>query len=92
MRDPRYGQLIVTREYPLGPVRILHADPVILISHELLEELRANPAPGVEVEVVHEVEHDGEVLRITPATGGPLVYQVGPLLPDLGAHVGMWPD
>jgi hypothetical protein len=91
MADPplRYGDLVIQRAYPFGPIHVLHADPVILISHELLEQVRTQPAePWVELDTV-----DGaEVLRITPGLGAPIVYRIGPYLPDLHAHVATWPD
>ena len=87
-----YGECIVTRiDDPLEgmQLRIDHADPRVLISPELLEEIAANP-PG------SPATFDGEVLRIR-GTNRTVVYRItGRVLNGDNWRdpcvVGEWPD
>lgn len=65
-------------------IRVDHADPEILISPELLDEMRAgNLHPNVSL--------DGDLLRIE-GTNRTVIYRIGDKVPDLFAYYAAWPD
>lgn len=76
------GDCVVTRLYPSG-LRIDHADPRILISTEVLEDIRRDPGPGITL--------NGDLLRIE-GVNRTVIYRIGEKAPDLYAHHAQWPD
>ena len=90
-----FGECIVTRVQVgnlTGPdeLRIDRADPVVLISPELLDEVRQNPPDS-------PATFDGRVLRIR-GVNRTVVYRIRDVLepvPGMPGHwnyVGEWPD
>ena len=76
------GDCVLTR-FDDGTIRIERADPKILVSAELLDELRYGCNPHVIL--------DGNVLRIIAANRR-VIYRIGEKVPDLHAFYAEWPD
>lgn len=73
-QDPLHGRRL----------RVLQADPQVLVAPEVLDEVAANP-PGF------PATFDGEFLRIQ-GTNRKVIYRIGEYLPDRRAYVAEWPD
>ena len=88
-----YGECVVTLiADPVegAQIRIDRADPVVLISPELLDEMRSNPPD-------YPATFDGHVLRIR-GVNRTVVYRIRDVMepvpgnPGCWNYVGEWPD
>lgn len=79
-----FGECRLTRiDDPGGSrLRIVHADPRILICPEILDEVRAGSSWATV---------DDDRLRIE-AENRTVVYRIAEYLPEHGAYIGEWPD
>ena len=77
------GDCVVTKLYPSGRLRIDHADPRILISAEVLENIRRNPDPSV--------SYDSDLLRIE-GVNRTVIYRIREKVPSHFAYCAEWPD
>lgn len=88
------GECIITR-FEDGSVRIDHADPRILISAELVDEVargEANPAATLDrLNFTVPNGHVGALLKIR-AVNRHLIYRLADYLPSVHGYVGEWPD
>lgn len=76
------GDCVVTR-LDDGRLRIEHADPRVMISGQLLEEIDYDPAPGV--------SREGDLLRIE-GVNRTVIYRIGEKVSDRYAYYAEWPD
>lgn len=93
-RDLPTGECIITRlETTDGSTfRIDRADPRILISAELLNDVARNPADGVSLNwPLGNFWLTGSVLRIE-AVNRTVVYRIGERVPAVNGYIAEWPD
>lgn len=77
-------------------VRIVRADPRILISAEVLAETFVQPAPGVSLSQPSDGPNgtpfwEGAVLLIE-GVNRTVVYRIGEYVPCVRGYIGEWPD
>jgi hypothetical protein len=89
-----YGECVITRTR--DPVKgvSLHvdrADPVVLISAELVDEIADNPSPGVVLDLSGCETYMGALLKIR-AVNRDVIYRLTGWLPRERAFVAEWPD
>jgi hypothetical protein len=80
------GTCVIKRlDDPLDGTRLWidHADPQIMVSAELLDEISRSPSPGVSLK-------DG-VLRIV-AENRTVIYRIGEYFAAIHAYAAEWPD
>ena len=80
-----YGECVLTRlDDPIEgmQLRIDRADPVVLISPQLLDEMRRNPPD-------YPATFDGEVVRIR-GVNRTVIYRIRDVLEPVFGHLGYW--
>jgi hypothetical protein len=78
------GDCILTRHWEDGRLTVDKADPRVMVSGELLSELRdGKGAPEIVIK--------GDVMRIE-AANRTVIYRIGEKVPDMFAYYAEWPD
>jgi hypothetical protein len=93
------GQFWCCADSPDGSLRVMHADPVVWVSGQLLSILhRGGGHPGVSLEcwILHPgrqgSRYTGDILRIE-ASGQRYVYVIGPCVDEQNeVWEARWPD
>jgi len=73
-----------------GRIRIDHADPRILISGELLDQINDGSSPWAQIEW-NGLSYVGGTLKIN-GVNQRVVYQITQFLPRIYGYIGEWPD
>ena len=74
-----------------GQVHIVHADPRILISAELIDMIADNPSPLARLDTTGCQTFIGALLKID-AANRQVVYRITGWLPRIRAFTAEWPD
>lgn len=84
------GDCIMT-SLPGGQIRIDHADPRVLISAELLDEIADHPADGAWLDLAGCSTYDGALLKIS-AANRTVIYRITKYIPAIHGYIAEWPD
>ena len=90
------GEVVLTR-FIGGNVRVDRADPRILVSGELLDEIARDPGPPAWLDTTgcapppYRATYTGAVLRIE-GVNRTVVYRITEYIPAIHAYIGEWPD
>ena len=95
--EAEYGECWLSRMWTLAEVRCERADPRMLITADLLDQIASTGYDHPAVTLTRpfpyrkQSRHSGAVLRIE-AVNQTVVYRVGEYLPDRFCYVAEWPD
>jgi hypothetical protein len=73
-------------------MRIDHADPRILISAELIDQVAFRTCVDVELDLSHAADgHVGALLKIS-AVNRTVIYRIAEYVPAIHGYIAEWPD
>jgi hypothetical protein len=84
------GECIMTRLAD-GGLRIVRADPRVLIAAELLDAVNGAGPRTAWLDLAGCATYDGDLLKIR-AVNRTVIYRIGEYVPLHRAYVGEWPD
>ena len=88
--DLPHGELLATKLAD-GTFRIDRADPCVLISAELVDEIADHPAPGASLDTTGCETYIGALLRLN-GVNRKVIYRITGWIPRVRGFIAEWPD